>query len=186
MTGKKPDILNVPVWGCCVRVHNMSGSKLDGQSKIGHWVGFDDKSDAHQIYWAEKCSVTVERSVKLNFEDKDIPTVPLKGEWEDIQVEQSSPNPYKATVKEIPDHEAPTTPRLEVEPKEGRPKHICFKSDYLKRLRTGEGVTSARPSSPAIPQGIQEGTEVADMAEEWEMVSVKTLQWQLSRRELKG
>jgi hypothetical protein len=173
MTGKKPEIWNVPAWGCHICVHDMSGSKLDGRLKIGHWVGFDEESNAHRIYWAEKCSVTVERSVKFNFKDKDIPTVLLKGDWEDIQVEQSLSNPYKATVKEIPDHKAPTTPRLDVEPKEGCPKHVCFESDYLKRLRTGEGVTSARPSSPAIPQGIQEGTKVADMAEEWEMVSVE-------------
>jgi hypothetical protein len=34
-------------------------------------------------------------------------------------------------------------------------------------------VTSARPSSPAIPWGIQEGSEAADMADEWEMVSME-------------
>jgi hypothetical protein len=124
MTGKKPDISNVPAWGCCVHVHDTSSSKLDGWSKVGHWVGFDDKSDAHRIYWAEKHSVTVDYSMKFNFKDEDIPvTVMLEGEWEDVQVEQSLSNPYKATIEEIPDHKA-TTPCLNVEPEEGCPKHM--------------------------------------------------------------
>jgi len=49
MTGEKPDLSNVPIWGSKVRVHDTSGSKLDGRSKIGLWVGFDRESDAHRI-----------------------------------------------------------------------------------------------------------------------------------------
>ena len=26
---KKPNLLNIPVWGCCVKVHDNTGSKLD-------------------------------------------------------------------------------------------------------------------------------------------------------------
>ena len=44
-------------------------SKLDGQSKVGRWIGFDETSNGHQIYWPEKCSVTVECSVKFVNDD---------------------------------------------------------------------------------------------------------------------
>lgn len=132
----------------------------------------------HRVYWAEKCSVTVERSVKFNIEEDDIPVpVPLEGEWEDVDIEQSSSppplSPYKATIEEIPDPKAPPSPRIDAEPIEGRLKRIHKESEYLRRLRDGEGVTSKRPSAPTLPQGIQEGNETGDMADDWEMVSME-------------
>jgi hypothetical protein len=66
MTGKKPNLSNLHPWGCQVRVHDDSGSKLDGRSKIGRWVGFDEESNGHRVYWAKKRTVTVERSVRFN------------------------------------------------------------------------------------------------------------------------
>ncbi|KJA26565.1 hypothetical protein HYPSUDRAFT_116541, partial [Hypholoma sublateritium FD-334 SS-4] len=49
LTGSKPDLSNIHPWGCKVSVHDTAGGKLDGRSKEGRWVGFDDESKAHRI-----------------------------------------------------------------------------------------------------------------------------------------
>ena len=55
LNGRKPNIKDLHPWGCKVRVHNESGSKLDGHSYIGRWMGFDKETkDGHRVYWAEK------------------------------------------------------------------------------------------------------------------------------------
>ena len=79
---KKPNLANLHPWGCRVRVHDTSGSKLDGRSKIGRWMGFDEETgDGHHVYWEEKRSITVERSIKFNFEEEIIVgQLPLEGE----------------------------------------------------------------------------------------------------------
>ncbi|KIN96429.1 hypothetical protein M404DRAFT_163100 [Pisolithus tinctorius Marx 270] len=45
---RPPNLSRIPVWGCHVKVHDTSGSKLDI-----HWVGFDPESDGHCIYWPD-------------------------------------------------------------------------------------------------------------------------------------
>ena len=80
--GTKPNIAGLHGFGNKVWVHTMAGSKLDGRSEIGRWVGFDETSDRHRIYWSEKRSVSIERSVKFD-SDADIfmqTSVPLEGE----------------------------------------------------------------------------------------------------------
>ena len=72
---KRPNLGHLKEWGCKVWVHSMEGLKLDGRSKVGKWVGFDEPSNAHRIFWPEKCSITVERSVK--FDDTDDVLVPF-------------------------------------------------------------------------------------------------------------
>ena len=55
LTGSKPNIKDLHPWGCKVRVHVKSDSKLDGRSYIGCWMGFDlETKDGHRIYWPEK------------------------------------------------------------------------------------------------------------------------------------
>jgi len=49
-----------------------SGSQLDGRAKKGWWIGFDQESKGHRIYWPEKRSVTVERSVTFIPEEVDV------------------------------------------------------------------------------------------------------------------
>ena len=79
--GKKPDLTGIHPWGCKVRVHDSGGNKLQGRSKIGVWVGYDEESNAHHIFWPEKRSITVKRSVKFNVEDEAIvDATPLEGE----------------------------------------------------------------------------------------------------------
>ena len=41
LNGQKPNLGNLHPWGCRVRVHNTGGSKLDGRSSVGRWMGFD-------------------------------------------------------------------------------------------------------------------------------------------------
>jgi hypothetical protein len=52
-------------WGNQVWVHFPSGTNLDGQSKIKRWISYDEISNGHRIYWPDKCSVTVEQSIKF-------------------------------------------------------------------------------------------------------------------------
>jgi len=59
-------------------------------------MGFDEESKGHRIYWVEKRSVTVERSVKFMPEEVGIGGVPLEGELEDFdepEEPEASDNP---------------------------------------------------------------------------------------------
>ena len=62
---KKPSLKNVHEWGSQVWVHTLDGTKLDGRWKIGRWIGFEEISNGHQIYWPDKHSVTIECSIKF-------------------------------------------------------------------------------------------------------------------------
>ena len=91
LTGKKPDLSELPEWGTRVWVHNDKGSKLEGCSKIGKWVGFDEESThAHWIYWPDRRTVSVERNVKFDENSVLIPNVdmPLEGEIEECRKEE--------------------------------------------------------------------------------------------------
>ena len=80
---KKPNIKELHEWGTPVWVHTLDGNKLDGRSREGRWISFDEVSNTHHIYCPEKWSVSVERSVKFNG-DMIIPpnpiTQPIQGE----------------------------------------------------------------------------------------------------------
>src|SRR5271155_296226 len=188
LTGKKPDLSTIHPWGCRVRVHDTSGSKLDGRSKIGRWMGFDEETgDGHRIYWAEKRSITIERSVKFNFEEEIIVgQLPLEGENSSSEPKTYQTAPIKTTtieeavgqaveaeIPEIPDH---LGEEFEVEPPaEGRGKRIRKESAYTRRLRDGEGVTTGLPKATLLPKGlpeVPEEKETGDLAddEEFEVV----------------
>ena len=96
MYGKKLNLKDLHEWGSDLWVHTMEGTKLDGQSKAGKWVGFDEISNGHQIYWPDKQSVTVERSVKFANGDMIIlpnPVIAL------IQGEKESRNLQNKEIK---------------------------------------------------------------------------------------
>ena len=92
--GKKPNLENLHEWGSEVWVHTMEGKKLDGRSKLGKWVGFDEVSNGHRIYWPDKCSVTVEHSIKSANGDMIIPSIPvvqlIQGEKESRNLQNNS------------------------------------------------------------------------------------------------
>jgi hypothetical protein len=80
--GKKPNLARLHKFGDKVWIHTTTGLKLDGRSEIGQCVGFNEASNGHRIYWPEKHSVSIERSVKFNANaDIFMPTIaPLEGE----------------------------------------------------------------------------------------------------------
>ena len=210
--GKKPDLTGIHPWGCKVHVHDTSGNKLQGHSKIGAWMGYDEESNAHRIYWAEKRSITVEHSVNFNFED-EVTIALLEGEISaDINpdsavnpdpavnpnIDNSAPILRHATAEGAADNEdnvsEPQNPTNHLENRfhgdEPIPEPalfephcgscICKESEYVRRLHNGTGLSRACLSDPAIPVGIQEGSdaggavdnESGEKEDEWEMVEV--------------
>ena len=141
-------------WGCKVRVHDTSGSKLDGRSSIGHWMGFDaETKEGHRIYWAERCTVSMERSVKFNVEPNDVVVgvLPLKGE--DKPDNEERVDKRLTTIEsggqhvdnEAPDVEAPLpAPETIHEDIGGRGKHIHKETEYVRMLKDRSGVTGSR------------------------------------------
>jgi hypothetical protein len=84
-------------WESQVWVHTMDGTKLDGRLKIGRWIGFDEISNGHQIYWLDKCLVTVKHSIKF-VNDKavflsNLIAKPIQGENNPINIKNLQHNP---------------------------------------------------------------------------------------------
>src|SRR6201999_283973 len=70
LTGNRPNVGEVPIWGSRVWVHDGLGSKLEGRAKEGRWVGYDKEStNAHRIYWPDRKTVGVERNIRLVEDD---------------------------------------------------------------------------------------------------------------------
>lgn len=63
ITSKKPNLSLLPEWGCIVWVHTKDNLKLDAQAIEGCWMGYDEQSKGSRIYWPNRRSVTVERSL---------------------------------------------------------------------------------------------------------------------------
>lgn len=77
----RPDLSNLPVWGSRVKVHTTDGSKLDMRAKDGRWVGYDKDSNGHRIYYEDTRRVGVERSIKSDTAEVEVPlSAPLEGE----------------------------------------------------------------------------------------------------------
>lgn len=62
-TGAKPNLAQLPSFGQEVLVLIEALSKLNAKLKLARWVGFDEQSKAHRVYWPEKRSVSVERNL---------------------------------------------------------------------------------------------------------------------------
>ena len=159
LNGQKPDIGGLQPWGCRVRVHDTGGTKLDGRSKVGRWLGFDPNTkDGHRIYWPEKQSVSVERSVRFNFSDEMVIRVlPLEGE-----AKSNEPNP-----KTIPPAPVVETP----DPVGGRGMRIRKDSEYVRMLKDGTATTGQKS---ILPKGMQENPAkvIDETIEEHAMASV--------------
>jgi len=103
--GVKPNLSNMHVWGSRVWVHDKNGMKLDSRAKEGRWVGFDEESKGNQIYWTEKRSVTVERSVTFMLGETRIDGMLLEGELGDFDEPEepaASDNPIPSSNNPIP------------------------------------------------------------------------------------
>ncbi|KAI0075254.1 hypothetical protein K474DRAFT_1600071, partial [Panus rudis PR-1116 ss-1] len=145
---------------------------------IGHWVGFDEESRGHRIYWPERRIVSIERSVRFNIDEPSTATeVPLEGEREtaierltsapETLNKENSPSEHETSSPTIPP--APETASPDVlgnnfEPR--RSTRIRKPSEYVQRLRGGEGTVSARKSDPVVPKGVQAAVEGLERVEE--------------------
>jgi Reverse transcriptase (RNA-dependent DNA polymerase)/gag-polypeptide of LTR copia-type len=175
--GTKPNLAGLHEWGAKVWVHDKTGSKLEGRSRIGRWVGYEEASNAHRIYWPDKRKVTVERSIKFDENDILIPaTVPLEGEFEpeDVQTPTvltpvESPPTATAPTPIVHEETAPAPELLPLEdplsenferPKEGRGLRVRKESSYVQRLRSGEGTIKGTKNSPILPKGLPSATSV--------------------------
>jgi hypothetical protein len=182
---KKPNLEGLHEFGAKVWVHDANGSKLDGRSNIGCWVGFDETSSGHRIYWPDKRSVSVERSVKFdNYAEILVPnSVPLEGSVVTplSQVSSLLEQPTAAPITPATFSDNPTVDHLgkdfEHPPSDqGRPKRVRQESAAVRRLRDGEGFISDRPSERnQLPKGIQEADEAARMAQSdgWEVIDLE-------------
>ena len=143
LTGRKPNVRDMHPWGCKVRVHDTDGTKLDGRSKVGRWMGFDpDTKDGHRVFWPEKRSVSVERSVKFNFSDEAVVRLlPIEGE-----------TPTDATNPTVTPQKPTNTVEIDPEPVEGRGKRIRKEFEYMRMLRDGTATTGQRTM---LPKGMQ-------------------------------
>ena len=117
-------------------------------------MGFDVKTkDGHRVYWPEKRAVSVERSVKFNFEPNEVivGALPLKGEYGGDDNDE----------RKVPDEILVPETRTEPEPavKSGRGKCIRKETEYVRLLREGMGVVGGKTSG-VLPRGMQLGTSV--------------------------
>jgi hypothetical protein len=192
MTGSKPNISNLQIWGQKVWVHNITGTKLDARATEGYWVGIDDESKAHRIYWPEKRSVTVERSVKFIPNEAQGVNVPLEGGHEDFefvkQKESAEIQEFDGEAEPDIDDDEPVKWPISPEPSDERPnidstdeggrgKRIRKESEYVRRIREGEGSATGLARGGTMPRGLQlvpeVNEEVASIveAEDWAMAA---------------
>jgi len=73
--GNAPNLAGLLVWGARVWVHVVDASKIDSRAPLGRWVGYDSQSRGHCVYWPDRRSVTVERSVQFEMSEVDLPPV---------------------------------------------------------------------------------------------------------------
>ena len=126
LVGSKPNLSNLHPWGCKVRVHSPGGSKLDSRSSVGWWMGFDVKTrDGHRVYWLGRRTVSVEQSVRFNFEAEEVVVRLLLLEGERMSSKHLTaiePEPEKEVVIETENEAVDNGEIREINPPEGRPK----------------------------------------------------------------
>jgi Reverse transcriptase (RNA-dependent DNA polymerase) len=177
----KPNLHCLPEFGSQVWVHDTSGSKLDGQAMMGRWVGFDEESSGHQIYFPGKQTVAIEHSVKFDPTDVKVylpQVVSTEGEQKKSAVEQLSKSfglgPVPQLIKST--DVDPLGNNFEKQPDiESRPKRIRQESATIKRLRASEGVVSGLPKERGqLPKGVQQGSST-EVAEDDEVATTATV-----------
>ena len=161
-------------------MHTTGGTKLDGRSKVGKWVGFDEVSNGHRIYWPNKRSVTVERSIKPTNGDMIIPSIqvvePIQGEKEPRNLQndsetsklndESQEHTESQQIPEIPTEETKNTSmnpdqwkcapfnRTTDELVAARSRRIRIPGRYVRDIQNGIGTVDGRPGRNNLPQGI--------------------------------
>jgi len=132
---------------------------LDGQATEGRWVGFDEQSKGSRVYWPEKCTITVERSVIFTS-----PVVVVDGlEGEILAEPEHSVNKLPSTTSQngntsnnnVPDNEAPPVPVPDPAIIPPRPQRNRKPTQYVCDVLEGHGSATGYTSRPAIPTGLQ-------------------------------
>jgi hypothetical protein len=100
---------NVHEWGSHIWVHTLDETKLDGRLKIGRWIGFEEISNGHQIYWPDKRSVTVKRSIKFENDKAVFLSNPIA---KPIQGENDPINTRICNMTQKPEHLKPKITRI--------------------------------------------------------------------------
>ena len=155
-------------------------SKLDGQAVEGKWVGYDEDSSGHWLYLLEKRTVSIQCSVKFDKGDVDHDVyLPHKAMLEEER---------KKSVKQVlggvlSDKSVETEKGVDVlgenfeQSAEGHPKCATrrIESAAIKRLRTSEGVMSAKPSERGqMPKGVQSGF-IEEVDDDEESATIATM-----------
>ena len=158
LNGRKLNLGNLHPWGCKVRVHNDSDSKLDGRSSVGRWMGFDPETkEGHRIYWPGRRTISVERSVRFNFDEEIVVgELPLEGE-NDIGERLTTTESEKHDIDNLNHTPNVETPDTIPEVVEGRGKRIRKETEYIRMLKDGSAVTGSRAGG-ILPRGMQLGT----------------------------
>jgi len=161
---KKPNLSNIPIWGCRVKVHNNTGSKLDMRARDRCWVGFDIESDGHRIYWPDTRAVGVERSVIFEKREVIMPNdIPIEGESANPQNRSAQPPAWSSQTQNATQHLSAETVDQHVKtemiehapdplgttfetppPPPRRSTRQHFELDYTRCLWTGEGTHDGR------------------------------------------
>jgi hypothetical protein len=69
-SNKKPHLARIQEFGAAAYIKDLTAGKLDARARKGHFVRCDSESKGYRIYWPEKCSVTIERNVVFNQDDR--------------------------------------------------------------------------------------------------------------------
>lgn len=176
--GRKPNLSNLHEWGTKVWVHDKSGSKLSARGLVGRWVGFEQESNAHRIYWPDKRSITVERNVR--FDDSEVSVTPktiCEEEIDEVSEGEGSGDSGETTHGRPSDYE----PRAHQDSPQGAqdggtdddPAEVTLRrsgravkdSSYVKRLKEGEGTARTTRRTPVIPRGIPRSSTQGEQQE---------------------
>ena len=177
--GAKPNLRGLPEFGARVWVHNPDGSKLDGRSVVGRWVGYDEDSSGHRIYSPDTRTVSIQHSIKFDSGEVNVylPQVgSIEGERVKSSIEQSTRSSVQEPARVTDTDVDPLGDNFERSPDmEGRPKRVRQESAAIRRLRSGEGVMSTKPMEMGqIPKGVQQTDlpKIEEVIEEADVVEI--------------
>ena len=104
----KPNLTGIQCFGAAAYVKIKNARKLDKCALKGHFIGYDSESKGYQIYWPEKCSISIEHNVVFHPEDSFKESVEIMNEEESRKILQNSTEKSSETPTENPNDQNPT------------------------------------------------------------------------------
>jgi hypothetical protein len=161
--GVVPDISGLWEWGAWVYVHSTSKNKLDPRAAECRWLGFDESSNGHRVYWPARRVISVERSIRLasrqmrddEGELQPVDLGPIEDDASDAPSRKAPVIEDKTLEPDVDDEPAPQEIREPVDPLiiEGPRKRAP--SRKILAIQQGIGATLAQAfRSPAVPQSV--------------------------------